>query len=522
VDDPQQTTRQIQESYDAIAYECRAYRHTHPDAMAVEGCLRGLTPPAVESCRVLEIGCSTGANLIPMAEALPASTFRGIDLSAQQIDAGNQVIQQLKLPNIKLCAQDLTLFPPDSGEFDFIIAHGVYSWVPASVREALFEICRRHLAPRGLAYISFNAYPGARHWDVAREMMLFHARSVSEPIQRAANGRQIIRFVAEQTPDTRTFRDDMRNIVQEISGLSDRQLLHDQMSPELEGKYVWQFIEQARSHELDYVGDVGPYQNPWFEISPPVREFVFKLSLDRIAREQYLDFLVNRSFRCAVLSRAAATPAQQSPAARRIGALHAAGRPAESFAGTNAQKLPVFEFASGKTRVLVSNPRSVALLRRLRDTWPAAIAFADLQRWWLEQLQAPAASAAQHTEDLAKLVELYGQMKLIELWPRSTRSIAAIPPPRPRASRCARWQAERDNVATSLRHENITLDSAFRQLLPLLDGSRDRAALAQELIRLKQDQPGGNWPAKNPQHLEQMLDATLKLMTASSLILAEQ
>ena len=111
---------------------------------------------------MLEVGCNDGSNLIPMAVSLPAARFVGCDLSPRALDAGRRTIDALGLANITLVEGDLAALAPAHGEFDFIVAHGVYSWVPPEVRDALFALAAQRLAPDGILYASFNVLPGWR------------------------------------------------------------------------------------------------------------------------------------------------------------------------------------------------------------------------------------------------------------------------------------------------------------------------------------------------------------------------
>src|SRR5579875_1534709 len=152
--------------------------------------LHGLSPAPIESCRVLEIGCSEGGNLIPMAYALPGATFTGFDLAAQPIARGQERIRHLGLQNIRLFQADLTSVAsaPDQGglgEFDYILAHGLYSWMQAPVRDRLLGLCAEHLAPQGIAFISYNALPGAPLRRIMRDAIQLRpepAPSLSEQI----------------------------------------------------------------------------------------------------------------------------------------------------------------------------------------------------------------------------------------------------------------------------------------------------------------------------------------------------
>ena len=158
--------------YDEVEYPSRSFSQTHPARAAAIGTLLGMTPPSPASCRVLEVGCGSGWNLIPMAAALPEARFEGFDLAQSAIESAKRDAASLGLSNLRFEHLDLMNLPADFGQFDYIIAHGFYSWVPAPVRLKLLDLCQKHLAPNGLAFVSFNAYPYARLRLMWREMML--------------------------------------------------------------------------------------------------------------------------------------------------------------------------------------------------------------------------------------------------------------------------------------------------------------------------------------------------------------
>src|SRR5262245_3053502 len=102
--------------------------------MATIATLFGMTPPTVPRARVLEIGCGLGANLIPMADGLPEGTFLGIDLSERQVAEGRATIEAVGLTNVELRPMDIRDAGAELGTFDYIIAHGVFSWVSADLQ----------------------------------------------------------------------------------------------------------------------------------------------------------------------------------------------------------------------------------------------------------------------------------------------------------------------------------------------------------------------------------------------------
>ena len=189
-DQPKHTT-----TYDDVPYASYAYFQSHPNRLCVVATLFGMTPAPLASCRVLELGCASGGNLLPMAEAFPDATFVGLDYSSRQIADGIKIVEKLGMRNIELRCQSITEVDASLGKFDYIICHGVYSWVPEAVRQKIFEICALHLNPQGVAYISYNTYPGWHLRGTVREMMLYHVRRWESPHDRVTHARALLDFL---------------------------------------------------------------------------------------------------------------------------------------------------------------------------------------------------------------------------------------------------------------------------------------------------------------------------------------
>src|SRR5512143_1951240 len=149
-------------SYDQLPYDSLPLPETQPDFLAAVAQLHGFHAPDPRRARILELGCAQGGNLIPLAWRWPESRCVGVELSRVQAVAGADFVRRLGLANVHIVHGDLAALPDDLGEFDYIIAHGVYSWVPPAVQQALLDVCRRHLSASGIAYVSFNVVAG---WD---------------------------------------------------------------------------------------------------------------------------------------------------------------------------------------------------------------------------------------------------------------------------------------------------------------------------------------------------------------------
>ena len=174
-------------SYDEVPYESHPFAQTHPSRLFTVGTLFGLRPTPVQRCRVLELGCAAGGNLIPMAEYLPDSEFVGLDLSARQVEDGKKLIADFGLKNLTLKHASILDVDASYGTFDYVICHGVYSWVPSSVQDKVLDICAKQLTPNGIAYISYNTYPGWHMRGMIRDMMQFHSGRFDSPQNRKSS-----------------------------------------------------------------------------------------------------------------------------------------------------------------------------------------------------------------------------------------------------------------------------------------------------------------------------------------------
>ena len=152
-------------TYDAVPYESFPFAQSHPARMNGMARLFGLPAPNLANARVLELGCSFGGNLLPMALQYPQAQFTGVDLSQVQIDYANKIKGELGVNNITFRQANILDLAKESAQYDYIITHGVYSWIPPEVQSAMLELYGKQLSPNGVGYISYNVYPG---WKCAK------------------------------------------------------------------------------------------------------------------------------------------------------------------------------------------------------------------------------------------------------------------------------------------------------------------------------------------------------------------
>lgn len=474
--------------YDKFAYPTAAYAQTHPDRLATVGTLFGLQPARVERARVLELGCGDGNNLITMACTLPDAEFHGIDLAAEPIRKGCQMLAVLGLRNVELRQMNIMEAPRDLGTFDYIIAHGLYSWVPEAVREQILAICRRHLADNGIAYVSFNAYPGCHLRDLTRRMMLFHAGQFSEPSERVKQARALLKFLAGAKSESGLWQEVLQHELERIEKYQDGGFFHDDLSPVYRPFYFYEFMEAARRHELEFVAEADVKDMQPAGLSAEAVRVIDKMEqMNRVAHEQYLDFVAGRAFRQTLLCRRECRLDRELKPERICRFLVAAdGAPVNPAA--NAAAPGMEDFQRGKTVIATSQPLLKSALMFLGRVWPRRVPFDEL----LNKARELAAGAGTSNQppieaargDLADFLLRCYAIGFVDLHSYPSTFVTEISE-RPIASPLARLQISQGTSVSSPRHLALKIDDALgRDLVRLLDGTRDRPALLEDLGRL--------------------------------------
>lgn len=484
---PMESNR-YQNSYDQVPYVSHSFPQSHPDRLATIARLFGLNSRPIDRARILELGCSSGGNLIPMAALLPQSRFVGIDLSGRQVETGQGIIRDLGLSNIRIQQASITDVDASWGEFDYILCHGVFSWVPEPVQAHIFRVCARNLAPDGVAYISYNTYPGWHRREAFRHMMLYHARQFSDPGQKVQQAKALLDFLARSLPEDHNpyGGPGFKNDVEAIKKGPSHYIFHEYLEDENQPLYFHQFAERAAAHQLKYLGEADLSLMLTSNFPKAVTETLNRISPNIIYTEQYMDFIRNRSFRQTLLCHKSRTLERNVRAQPIENLLVASGaRPADnSEVDLNPGARQGFKSPKG-TSIHTTSGLTKAALLVLRSHWPRAIGLETLFQEAMHRLgQARIQAPAQYSQQLlaSEILRIY-TVSMVELRTWQPDYVIA-PGERPRAFALAAYQARQSPSVTNLRHEMITLDAFNRHLIGLLDGKRDRSALMAALIEM--------------------------------------
>ena len=256
-------------TYDAIPYPGQPFAQTHPDRLATLAALFGLEAAPPASCRLLEIGCGDGGNLLPMALGLPEASFVGFDASPAAIARARDGAAEAGLRNVRFEDVAIEDFDVEPGAFDYVVAHGVFSWVPAPVREQLLALCRRALADRGIAYVSYNALPGARVPQTLRELLELHLDGIDDAAERIAGARRLLALLSGDNEQATVLGPEAASLL----GRSDALLFHDALSPVNDAFFFHEFAALAAGHRLQYLAEANviEMQDAFVPRGPPAR-----------------------------------------------------------------------------------------------------------------------------------------------------------------------------------------------------------------------------------------------------------
>lgn len=472
-------------SYDEVPYLSTAYSYTHPDCLATWATLLGMEPRPITQCRVLELGCASGGNLIPMALALPDSQFIGIDLSPRQIASGQELVRALQLTNLSLHPLSIMDVDDRFGTFDYIICHGVYSWVPAEVQDRILAVCKQHLAPQGVAYVSYNTYPGWHMRGMIREMMCFHVGQFDQPSERVQQARAFLQFLIECVSDAKSpYGELLQQEARLIESASDTYVYHEHLEAENHPLYFHQFAQRTAAKGLQYLTEAHPQLLPT-NLSPRLAQSLEQLCTDLIQGEQYLDFVRNRTFRRTLLCHEQVS-LRRPPLPKQVMGMQVTTlvRPVSAQPDIHSTAAEPFRAANDST-LSTSNPVIKAALVCLFEVWPQSLSFDLLWNRVRERLGRTTESTTE-TGDGEQLAESLLQCyftNLVELHVRAPQFVRRITE-RPVACPLARVQVEANSRITSRRHRSVVLSDLDRVVMPLLDGSRDRTSLREALVDL--------------------------------------
>jgi SAM-dependent methyltransferase len=458
-------TADLAADFERLPYPSLPFAYTQPAHLAALARLYGVSAPAAEAAKVLELGCASGGNIIPLAARFPKAQFVGLDLSARHIDDGCRRLAALGLKNIELRQGDLnrTEFEPHS--FDYIICHGVFSWVPAAVQDSILRICRSALTSDGLAVISYNVLPGWHLRSIVRDLCQRYSTLGAGPQERVAQARRVLVEIAQLTSETAPYGLFLREESKRLEQLPAAYILGEFLSPDNDPKHFSEFVEQANRHRLAFLCEADLGASIAEAMFPATAERIKALAgSDRLAEEAFKDMISGRPFRRSLLlrqERQASIALPPSPA--RLHDLHVAGR------FTPEPDASVFAFKDPRGRMVkTSDPIVANALARLGDVFPSTLSFAELAHLHRGGDNSGSAADGMRLSKALFALVIAGQLGVSTIPLRAGKADCSHPKVWP----LARLEASSGQPwLTSLAHEALPRQGLPAGLLKRLDGN---------------------------------------------------
>jgi SAM-dependent methyltransferase len=471
-------TERLRRRYEGVAYKGQAYRSAHPERLWAIARLVGINAPIPKTARVLELGCGDGTNLLAMASTLPGAYVEGVDLSETIMSIAYEEKENIGASNLHLSAASIANYTPRQSTYDYIIAHGVWSWVPPDVQDAIFDIIAKHLAPNGVAYVSYNTRPG---WDlrgVVRDAIRWRVRNLDDPEAQLATARTFVATMARNLENQTSSHSVLWCQTDErFREASDGYLYHDYLSPYNDAVHLETFVERARRHELAYMGEAR--FSDMLTSRSPIDVSAIGATDETLTQEQIVDYLRCRSFRRTLLTHSHITRNINLHPLETISAMWISmhGGPV-SNTGNESGEATIYETSDG-VQIECEDSLSKIALACIHAIHPGAVTFKEL----LQRI----ANVSEYDEsadtaaNLACLLSDCFAVGLLELHP-SAPAVATAVSKTPRGYMLAQQQAKNGcERVTNVYQQTVHLDSLERALLIACTGSLSRDGLLEAL-----------------------------------------
>lgn len=369
----------ISDAYDETPYTSNPFANTAPGHLRAVAHLFGLETAPLDGARVLELGCAAGGNLLPFAVAHPRAQVIGVDLSPDQVTAGQELANKLGVTNLDLRAMSITDIGASFGQFDYIVCHGVFSWVPPFVREAILRVCRENLAPDGIACISYNTYPGWKASDVVRDALQLNSFGAATAADRLKKAKDMLGLLEHGLAPSNPMRDALQQAVRTLRTYPDHYLLHEYLEEVNAPCYFLEFIATIQQAGLAYLCDAQPEGSFATNYGQATAALHASLSsgVSREMREQYLDFAVGRQFRQSLLVQAnRAAQILERPEAAHFQSMNFSTQLINDTKRDDAEPLARHFLGPSNTGLTTQDPSLISLIEGLQEAWPTAIPYA--------------------------------------------------------------------------------------------------------------------------------------------------
>ncbi len=270
----------------------------------------------------IELGAGFGHSTVVNAAAFPHGEFHACDFNPEHVAGGRGYAEALGLRNIQFHEASFErLLQTELPMFDFVVLHGVYSWVGAEARAAVRQLIRDKLAPGGLVYVSYNCMPGwASELPVRRLLVELAAAASGESSEKMRHAVQVLTQMNDRGVRYFDANPEAARAIESYARVPPKYLAHEFLNETWQPFYSIDVIDELAEAGVSFIGSATLADNhPMLLVEESAAEAMKGLSSPR-QQHLALDFATNRRFRRDVFVRSD-TPRSQIDAARALNAV---------------------------------------------------------------------------------------------------------------------------------------------------------------------------------------------------------
>lgn len=247
-----------------VPYPTFVHRQAMPVWLSTLVNFQGLKSPNItKPYRYLELGCAMGIHLHLTAAANPRGHFVGIDFNAQQLLVAKEGLEVTEIDNIEFIQASFeTFLSLEIEPFDFIVTHGVWSWISKDNQEIMVNIINKLLKPNGVLYCSYMSHPGATTLIPVQKLMAEMSRNLNgDSATKAVQSLNLVRKLGltntglfEKVP---SLNQDLFELAQEKPNY----IAHDFLSEHWQPQHSADMIRQFGKIGLSYIAGAGIIEN---------------------------------------------------------------------------------------------------------------------------------------------------------------------------------------------------------------------------------------------------------------------
>jgi len=462
--------------YDEIPYPSSAHVRTDPSKLAAVIKTMGYEPPPPLTAKILDLGCGDGLNALTLASIMPESFVVGVDLSSVQVAKGEALRKAAGIENARIEVGDVFTMPLDGETYDYILIHGVYSWVPQVVALQMLKLVAARLKPGGICYVSYDGHTLGPFKTALNRLLRRATDAYDDPQQKLAIARHILATISDnEAPDSMTKQFTAFEAKVYIEA-ADNFVIHDILAEYHRSLPALEFEAECNTAGLTMLGEGGMNFVFDHDLTEDARALLSKLGSTASLRAEMLDHFRGRMFRATLVVR------QDAPPKVREGEL-----PLDEFWYSCASIKRIIDpeeglpfsteyTARGEARLRTDDASTVAIIEALRAAWPRELNVHEI------------AEASGTTREVVHTTMPYLlACELVSAYATPQQAAQAVPE-KPVVSSLVRALAARgDEAIPSQRIVTARItDDASRYFLTQLDGTKS----AEDMMKLMAEKVG--------------------------------